>query len=92
VPYGVVKVNNEKIVSIEEKPIHSFFVNAGIYLLEPECLDLIPGNEFYDMPSLFEELIKNNRKTTSFPLKEYWLDIGRIADYERANSEYSSFF
>jgi dTDP-glucose pyrophosphorylase len=92
VPYGVVKVNNEKIVSIEEKPAHSFFVNAGIYLLEPECLDLIPGNEFYDMPSLFEELIKNNRKTTSFPLKEYWMDIGRIADYERANSEYSSFF
>ncbi len=92
VPYGVVSTSNEKIVSIEEKPIHSFFVNAGIYLLEPECIDLIPDNEFYDMPSLFEELIKSNRNTISFPLREYWLDIGRIADYERANLDYSRFF
>jgi dTDP-glucose pyrophosphorylase len=92
VPYGVVNLNNEQIVSIEEKPIHSFFVNAGIYLLEPECIDLIPDNEFYDMPSLFEELIKNNKNTVSFPLNEYWLDIGRIADYERANLEYSEVF
>ena len=92
VPYGVVSVDGEKIVSIEEKPVHRFFVNAGVYLLEPECIDLIPSNKFYDMPSLFEELIKSNRKTTPFPLKEYWLDIGRIADYEKANSEYHSVF
>lgn len=92
VPYGVVNLNNERIVSIEEKPVHSFFVNAGIYLLEPECIDLIPSNEFYDMPSLFKELINNDAKTTSFPLKEYWLDIGRIADYEKANIEYHGIF
>jgi NDP-sugar pyrophosphorylase family protein len=92
VPYGVVNVNNEKIISIEEKPIHSFFVNAGIYLLEPECIELIPNNEFYDMPSLFESVILNNEKTISFPLKEYWLDIGRISDYERANAEYDNVF
>ena len=92
VPYGVVSLNNEKIVSIEEKPVHSFFVNAGIYLLEPECIDLIPGNEFYDMPSLFEELILNNKMTVSFPLKEYWLDIGRITDYEKAKVEYHDIF
>jgi dTDP-glucose pyrophosphorylase len=92
VPYGVVNLNNEKIVSIEEKPIHSFFVNAGIYLLEPECIGLIPSNEFYDMPSLFEELILNNKKTISFPSKEYWLDIGRMVDYEKANNEYHEIF
>ena len=62
VPYGVVNVSNENIVSIEEKPIHSFFVNAGIYLLEPDCIDLIPDNEFYDMPALFEELIVTKEK------------------------------
>lgn len=92
VPYGVVNLNNEKITGIEEKPIHSFFVNAGIYILEPECIDSIPDNEFYDMPSLFEELIKNNRKIISFPLKEYWLDIGRVADYEKAKVEYNYIF
>ena len=92
VPYGVVNVANESIISITEKPIHSFFVNAGIYLLEPECIDLIPRNEFYDMPALFEEMIKNNKKTISFPLQEYWLDIGRVADYEKANVEYHDIF
>ena len=92
VPYGVVKVNNENIISIKEKPIHSFFVNAGIYLLEPGCIDLIPDNEFYDMPKLFEELIAIKERTVSFPLQEYWIDIGRLADYKRANVEYFSEF
>ena len=92
VPYGVVNIANENILSIEEKPIHSFFVNAGIYLLDPDCIDLIPDNEFYDMPTLFEELIAAKEKIVSFPLQEYWLDIGRIADYERANIEYFSKF
>jgi dTDP-glucose pyrophosphorylase len=92
VPYGVVNVANESIISIAEKPIHSFFVNAGIYLLESDCIDLIPDNEFYDMPTLFEELIAAKEKIVSFSLQEYWLDIGRIADYERANFEYSKNF
>ena len=92
VPYGVVNIDSKKIISIEEKPIHSFFVNAGIYLLEPDCIGLIPKNKFYDMPSLFEELIKNNKKIISFPLKEYWLDIGKTSDYERANLEFNNFF
>jgi dTDP-glucose pyrophosphorylase len=92
VPYGVVNVVNENVISIVEKPIHSFFVNAGIYLLEPDCIDLIPDNEFYDMPTLFAELIVIKEKIVSFPLQEYWLDIGRIADYERANIEYFSKF
>ena len=92
VPYGVVNVANENITSIIEKPIHSFFVNSGIYLLEPDCIDLIPDNKFYDMPTLFEELIAAKEKIISFPLQEYWLDIGKIADYERANIEYFSKF
>jgi NDP-sugar pyrophosphorylase family protein len=92
VPYGVVNVASENIISIEEKPIHSFFVNAGIYLLEPECIDLIPDNKFYDMPTLFQKLIKFKEKTIPFPLKEYWLDIGRIPDYEKANNDYNEIF
>jgi len=92
VPYGVVNVYDENIISLEEKPIHSFFVNAGIYLLEPECIDLIPNNEFYDMPSLFEKLLNLKEKIVSFPLQEYWLDIGRMSEYEKAKSEYDRVF
>jgi len=88
VPYGVVEIEDEDIISIQEKPIHTFHVNAGIYMLEPDIIDFIPKNEFYDMPELFKDLLKENQKLTCFPLREYWLDIGRISDYERANIDY----
>ena len=82
---------DENVVSIDEKPKHAFFVNAGIYILNPECIKLVP-KKFYDMPSLFKKIISNNKKTISFPLEEYWLDIGRLADYNKANTEYYSVF
>jgi dTDP-glucose pyrophosphorylase len=92
VPYGVVNINEGKIHSIEEKPIHKFFVSAGIYLLSPEVLEYIPQNQFYDMPTLFEKLISVNKNAISFPLREYWLDIGRIEEYKKANEEYDEVF
>jgi dTDP-glucose pyrophosphorylase len=92
VPFGVVNIEKGIIKGIEEKPVHKFFVSAGIYMLNPECIDYIPKNEFYDMPTLFEALIKDNKKTVSFPLREYWLDIGRIEEYEKANREYVKVF
>ena len=92
VPYGVIKTKDDKIQSISEKPIHKFFVNAGIYLLSPEVLEFIPNNTFYDMPTLFEELIEKDYNVLSFPIHEYWLDIGRVVDYERANNEYANIF
>ena len=92
VPYGVVKVDDNKILSIEEKPIHKFFISAGIYMLSSESLDYIPQNEFYDMPTLFEKLINKSKNTISFPLREYWLDIGRIEEYKKANEEYGEVF
>lgn len=92
VPYGVVNVQNGYIASIEEKPVHKFFVSAGIYMLSPQALEHVPVDEFYDMPSLFEALIANQQAAVSFPIREYWLDIGRISDFERANNEYDGIF
>ena len=92
VAYGVVNVEDGKILSIKEKPVQKFFVSAGIYMLDPKNIDLIPENEFYDMPTLFEKLIEMNENTVSFPLREYWLDIGRIEEYEKANREYHEVF
>ena len=92
VPYGVVNIKNSKILSIEEKPLHKFFVSAGIYILSPKVLDHIPKNEFYDMPTFFEKLISENKNVISFPLREYWLDIGRIEEYKKANEEYDEVF
>jgi len=92
VPYGVVNVDGEDILSIEEKPIHKFFVSGGIYILDTKALEFIPNNEFYDMPTLFEKIIEEKLKSISFPIHEYWLDIGRVEEFEKANNEYQKVF
>lgn len=92
VPFGVAKLNQHKLVGIDEKPIHRFFVNAGIYVLEPEELSLIPPNCVYDMNRLFNDLIQKNKKIVAFPIREYWMDIGHIEDYKKANGEFKEVF
>lgn len=92
VPYGVVKIDQHRIYSIEEKPVQHFFVNAGIYVLEPETICLISENEPVDMPALFEKIMASKGETAVFPLREYWVDIGRFDDFERATSEFGTIF
>lgn len=92
VPYGVVKIDNHRISGIDEKPVHRFFVNAGVYVLEPEVLEVIPKNSLLDMPKLFETLIEQGRGATVFPVREYWLDVGQLADFDRAKGEYQDVF
>lgn len=92
VPYGVVEADGERLVSISEKPVHQFFVSAGMYVLEPDVLDRIPAGCFYDMPTLFQSLASEKADAAVFPVREYWLDIGRLDDLERAQAEFSSFF
>lgn len=92
VPYGVVNVRANKVTSIEEKPTQSFFVSAGIYMFSPIVLDFIPKGVFYDMPTLFSDLLKHDFPIHPFPIREYWLDIGRMDEYRRANDEYEGVF
>ncbi len=92
VPYGVVQLDKQHLTGIVEKPIQNCFVSAGIYVLEPEALRLIPSNEYYDMPQLYKQILDNGSSVTVFPIREYWIDIGRISDFERANMEYTEVF
>jgi NDP-sugar pyrophosphorylase family protein len=92
VPYGVVNIDDGRISSIDEKPVHKFFVSAGIYMLSPDVLDFIPQNSFYDMPTLFERLIDAQKNALSFPIRDYWLDIGQMGDYKQANNDYGKVF
>jgi dTDP-glucose pyrophosphorylase len=92
IPYGVVNIDGSILNSIEEKPVHRFFVNAGIYVLNPELKKIIPENEYYDMTDLFRVIVEKNMKTGVFPIKEYWVDIGRLQDFETANYEYAQIF
>jgi dTDP-glucose pyrophosphorylase/CBS domain-containing protein len=87
VPYGVVETNGVEVTGITEKPAVKFFVNAGIYLISPSARQLIPSGQPFDMPQLIDLLVKGGRRVISFPVWEYWLDIGRPGDYERAQQE-----
>lgn len=92
VPFGVVNVEGSQITSIDEKPTHKFFVNAGIYVLEPETLNLVSPDTFKDMPDLFQELISSKQTTSVFPIHEYWMDIGRFDDLDRAIDDFDHNF
>lgn len=92
VPYGVVNVDKHRLLSIDEKPINRFFVSAGIYIFEPDVLKIIPENSYFDMPELFRTLLNQKKEISIFPIREYWLDIGRIDDFERANGEFDQEF
>jgi len=92
VPFGVVETKGARIITIVEKPSHHFYVNAGIYVLQPEVVSMVPPDTFYDMPQLFQDLIDSKRKVCSFPVKEYWLDIGRPTEFEQAQEEYGDYF
>jgi dTDP-glucose pyrophosphorylase len=88
IPYGVVETDVDKIIGLSEKPRMKFSINTGVYILSPTSLNKIPENEFYDLPSLFSELIENNIHTYYFKTAEYWIDIGHKDEYLRANSDF----
>ncbi|MCB1800872.1 MAG: nucleotidyltransferase family protein [Gammaproteobacteria bacterium] len=93
VPYGVLKIGDGYVVNeLVEKPVERYYVNAGIYILDPQTLDLVPDQKFYDMPTLFNSLMEQGRKVGGFPLRDYWVDIGRMEDLERASAEFTEMF
>lgn len=93
IQYGVVEFNEENcITDLKEKPRYHFHINAGIYVLNPEAISYIPRNEFFDMPSLFEILNNDDKKTIAYPIEDYWLDIGLKDDYYRAVNDASGLY
>ena len=87
VPYGVVETDGVFVRDLDEKPSLSFFVNAGIYLLEPSVYHYVPNGQHCDMTDLIQRLLEAKRPVASFPIVEYWLDIGQPADYDQAQED-----
>lgn len=92
VPYDVVASDNYKLKTIEEKPNYQYFVNAGIYVLEPEILSFIKKNEACNMTDLIQGMIQQEYQVTTFPIQEYWQDIGRPEDFKQAKIDYQELF
>jgi dTDP-glucose pyrophosphorylase len=87
VPYGVVECEGPRVLSLQEKPRATFLVNAGIYLLEPSVFAHIPKGERFDMTDLIQRLLDGGHPVMSFPIIEYWMDIGHPGDYEQAQKD-----
>ncbi len=90
IPYGVINGEGSKITSMVEKPVQRFFVNAGIYVVSPQVIQSVEKNKKIDMPTLLELHMEKRQKVLMFPIHEYWLDIGRIDDFNRAQVDISN--
>jgi dTDP-glucose pyrophosphorylase/predicted transcriptional regulator len=88
VPYGVVLAEGEQVVGVSEKPTMTWLINAGMVLLSPQVQRLIPEGEPHDMPDLIKSVLREGGRVVCFPVREYWLDIGRLDDYERAQRDF----
>lgn len=89
-PFGVVQTRGIEIVGFEEKPVARSHINAGVYALEPDALNLLSQDAHCDMPTLFERLQAKAMRTVAYPMHEPWLDVGRPDDLNRANTENSN--
>lgn len=87
VPYGVVTPNENSVGEIVEKPIHKVFVNAGIYVLNPEIYNKVGIGQYLDMPELIQIQVGGGAQINMYPLHERWLDIGRHVDLQWANNQ-----
>lgn len=90
IPYGIFELESNKVNGLVEKPTYNYFSNAGIYLLKKSVLDEIEKNKYFDATDLILKLVKKNYNVISYQFPGYWLDIGKIDDYERAKTDYKN--
>ena len=87
VPFGVVDCDDVQVRALREKPLVTLFINAGIYLLEPRVCEYIPDGQYFDMTDLVQKLLDERLTVVSYPIVEYWQDVGRHEDYQQAQED-----
>ncbi len=88
IQYGVVDIREGCVTGVREKPTMEHFINAGIYVLKPSCIDLIPQTRYFDMTDLVDAVLAHGGTVGAFPIYEYWRDIGRPEDLHAAALEH----
>jgi NDP-mannose synthase len=88
--YGVVKKEANRVLHIEEKPVVVSEISAGIYFLNPGVIDYIPADKTFHMTDLMRKLIDDNKKVLAYPIEDYWLDIGQMSDYKKAQEDFEN--
>jgi len=87
IPYAVLETEGNAVKSFKEKPTYTYYSNGGIYFLKRSLLDMIPEGEFYNSTDLMEKLQKEGKKVMHYAHLEYWLDIGKMEDFEKAQRD-----
>ena len=87
IPYAVMETNNNHVISFKEKPKYSYYSNGGIYLIKRAILNMIPKDVLYNSTDLMQALIESGKKLISYPISQYWLDIGKHEDFEQAQKD-----
>jgi len=87
IPYAVLETSNNHILSFKEKPSYTYYSNGGIYLIKSKLIDKIPRDTYYNTTDLMQELIEGGQRVISFPMRQYWLDIGKPEDFEKAKND-----
>jgi len=90
--FGNIFFEGDRVTGIQEKPDIVMYILAGIYVMKPEIFSLFPKDEYFGMDKLITKMIDGNMPVTKYELKEYWLDIGRLSDYEQAQKDFSNLF
>ena len=84
IPYGVLKLDGDRILSVEEKPCMEYCFNAGLYAISPEALGHIPQDRPFDMTDLINALLAAGQSVRNVPLEGLWFDLARVDDFEKA--------
>lgn len=90
--FGNIFFNDHYVTGIEEKPDIITYALAGIYIMDPKIMGMIPENEYYGMDSLMKKMIAQKNPISKYELEGYWLDIGRMDDYENAQKDFKENF
>lgn len=90
VQYGVITFDGPYVAEIHEKPTHSYFISAGIYVLAASMIDLVPKDCYFDMPALLHKMVSRNIRPAAFSIRETWVDIGTMKDFERAQNLFAA--
>lgn len=90
IPFGVVQFEGSTYLGVEEKPTLKHYINTGIYCLSKAAVEYVPDNEFFDMPTLFERLERENINCSVHLIRDSWLDVGSLKDYTLAKEKYST--
>lgn len=90
IPYGVVESNGNMVMALKEKPTYTYYSNAGIYIFKKSLVDLIPDHSFFNATDFLDKLIEIDKKVLHYPIKRYWLDIGKHIDFEKAQRDVES--